>query len=915
MFRKSHVPTVVVLAVALLVGGVSGAQTTTGRIIGTVTDEGGQSLPGVTVTISSPALIGGAQSRITDSDGGFQFISLHPGDYTVKADLSSFVSQERQEVKVPLGGAAMLFIVMPQGTFESEIEVRAETPVVDPTQVNTEQLFDAYYLQNAAIGAENRAYQAVLRQAPGASGDWDPSVFGSTFTENAYFVDGQDTTEPLTSTWGIIYNYDSIAELEFVTSGFEAEFGRATGGIVNVLTKSGGNGFNGTVDIRYRGDSFQDSGDHFDASVDDSSYQDFGATLGGPMLRDKLWFFVAYEYIGSETTPTNSLTTRDFKGTNYNGKLTWQTAPSWRLVGKFAGSPADIDNDNASQFVAPEATSLQTQNGSIAGVELNGVLTDRLIWNTVIGAYRGEIDSIPMSRDLMTPSHFNYSTFRTTRNYNNQQYSDRNRNDLATDLTWFVDDFGGAHEFKVGVQWSGTEFLAANCATGTTGGACSPGSVGYYYIDSGPEDSPFPFLMYEEFTAGPQDYTGSLLTAYLQDSWRVVPNLTVKLGVRQDDVAYDNNENEQIADFKKFQPRIGVAWDITNDAKNVVRANWGRFMDPASLALPETLRAGGEPLFPWSSCMGLPPFFGVTDAESCEFFTTVFGWGYRSDDPDNMDPWGWVLPAGSDLSEDDIQVDPGLEPAYADTWSLSYEREVGRRASVELSYVNKKTRGLFEDTCNGNYPEPSEGAECDYFVLGNIPVLARDYQGLVLRFETRSFDWLTLLGSYTYSKSEGNLDQSFGESPAFDLYPIHWVNRYGYLADHRLHQFKLNGFLYFKGDWTISFDGFYSSAFTWQTVQTPSPADPFTVPYGAMFLEPRGSQDGDSAHALNLQLAKGFRIGRTRLVLIGSVYNALSNEYAINVCRDVSGCGGFQTGDYTDWVVPRSYELGFRVEF
>ena len=115
--------------------------------------------------------------------------------------------------------------------------------------------------------------------------------------------------------------------------------------------------------------------------------------------------------------------------------------------------------------------------------------------------------------------------------------------------------------------------------------------------------------------------------------------------------------------------------------------------------------------------------------------------------------------------------------------------------------------------------------------------------------------------------------------------------------------------------WTISFDGFYSSAFTWQTVQTATPADPFTVPYGAMFLEPRGSQDGDSAHALNLQLAKGFRVGRTRLVLIGSVYNALSNEYAISVCRDVSGCGQFQTGDYTDWVVPRSYELGFRVEF
>ena len=911
MFRKSHVPIVVILAVVWLVGGVSEAQTTTGRIIGVVTEEGGQSLPGVTVKISSPALIGGEQARITDSDGGFQFVNLNPGGYTLKANLSSFVDQEIQEIKVPLGGAAALNISMAQATFESEIEVRAETPVVDPTQVNTEQIFDLFYLQNAAIGARNRAYQTMLRQVPGVTGDYNPNVLGSTHTENAYFFDGQDTTEPLTSTWGILYNYDSIAEMELVTSGYEAEFGRATGGIVNVITKSGGNQFNGTFDARFRADSFQESGDHFDASRDESSYQDYSATLGGPIVRDKLWFFAAYEWIDTETTPTNSPTTRQFIGNNYNGKLTWQVARPWRVTGKFAGSPADIDNDNASQFVAPEATSQQIQNAKVASLELNGVLSDRLIWNTKAGSYRGQFDSVPMSGDLVTPSHLNFSTFRTTRNFNNQQYSDRDRNDISTDLTWFVDDFGGAHEFKVGVEYSGTTFNAATCATGTTGGACSPDSVGYYYLDAGSEESPEPFSMYEQFTVGPREYTGNLVTAYLQDSWRVAPNLTIKIGLRQDNVAYDNNADQQVVDFKKFQPRIGLAWDITNDAKNVVRANFGRFMDPSSLALPEILTAGREPLYQWASCMVV----GFTDSASCEFFATLLGFSYRSDDPDNMDPVGWLLAPGSDLGDEELGVVPGLEPAYADTWSLSYEREIARQASVEVSYVNKKTRGLFEDTCNGNIPEPSAGAECSQYVVGNIPELARDYQGLILRFESRSFDWLTLLGSYTYSKSEGNLSQSFGESPAFDIYPVHWVNRYGYLSDHRLHQFKLNGFFYLDGDWTISFDGFWASAFPWQTIQTPTPQDPFTVPYGVMFLEPRGSQDGDSSHALNLQLAKGFKIGHTRLQLIGTVYNAFSNEYAIAVCQDVSGCGQFETGEYTDWVVPRNYEIGFRIEF
>jgi len=241
MFRKSHVPTVVILAVALLIVGGVQAQSTTGRIIGTVTDPGGQGLPGASVTISSDVLIGGPRTAIVDDDGNFQFISLHPGKYTVKIHHSGFVSQERQQVRVALGGAAALRIAMPLARFESEIEVVAETPVVDPTQVNTEQVFDLNYMQQAAVGSDNRNYLYIVGQAPGVTGRGNPNVLGSTGSENAYFIDGQDTTDPLSGTWGTLYNYDAIAEVEIQTSGFEAEFGRSTGGLINVLTKSGGN--------------------------------------------------------------------------------------------------------------------------------------------------------------------------------------------------------------------------------------------------------------------------------------------------------------------------------------------------------------------------------------------------------------------------------------------------------------------------------------------------------------------------------------------------------------------------------------------------------------------------------------------------------------------------------------------------
>jgi len=172
---------------------------------------------------------------------------------------------------------------------------------------------------------------------------------------------------------------------------------------------------------------------------------------------------------------------------------------------------------------------------------------------------------------------------------------------------------------------------------------------------------------------------------------------------------------------------------------------------------------------------------------------------------------------------------------------------------------------------------------------------------------------LTVLASYTYSKSEGNLEYSQGNNSDFDFYPWHYDNRYGYLNDHRLHRFKLNGFVNIKGDWNIGFDGFWSSAFTWEP-QEDAGINP-EIPYGVHFLEPRGSRDAFTAYNLDLQLSKGFTVNNLRFVVIGSVYNAFSTEYATGVCNYVGDCGQYEMGEATTWARPRSYEVGVRFEF
>jgi hypothetical protein len=258
-------------------------------------------------------------------------------------------------------------------------------------------------------------------------------------------------------------------------------------------------------------------------------------------------------------------------------------------------------------------------------------------------------------------------------------------------------------------------------------------------------------------------------------------------------------------------------------------------------------------------------------------------------------------------------IDPSLRATYAEELILAYEREVRTRSSIELTYVDKKTRDVFDDTCNGNVPTPSPDAACDHFVMANLPDLRRDYEAWIVRYENRGLDWLTLLASYTYSNSKGSVQAPVYMGSEVDIYPWHFENRYGYLSDHRRHRIKLNGFLSFKGDWTIGFDGRWSSAFRW-TPQA-SRIDNREITWGTYFVEPRGNRNGDDERQLDLQLTKGFTAGRVRLAVIGSVFNVFSSEQAVAVCQRISGCGEIEMGEPLEWQIPRRYEIGFRVEF
>jgi hypothetical protein len=570
----------------------------------------------------------------------------------------------------------------------------------------------------------------------------------------------------------------------------------------------------------------------------------------------------------------------------------------------------------------PEATVVANFAPTVVSAELSAVLSAALLWNATLGGFEFDYEHYPQSGDLRTIGHYNYDTGLSTGNSYDQQYWTSNRDAFSTDLTWFVDDAVGSHELKGGLEYQDVKVSVASCRTGTPNGErCIPGGVGFFFDDIEHDGETLPWLMWEYWTSGENQFTGAVSTAFLQDAWRITSDLTLKAGVRYDSVRYDINTGAQVADMGVVQPRIGIAWDVSGGATNVVRGSWGRFMHPGGLSIPWLAAAVNEPWNIWYSCSGvLPLYFGmpVGSAEECAAAAADLGWDYRLDNA-GWDPYGWVLAPSEHYSSEPTRVAPGLSATSADELILAFERQFAGRSSIELSFVDKTTRGMVDDTCNGNWPVPTAGAPCDYYLLVNIPDAERDYRAFMVRLETRSLDWLTLLASYTWSESKGNIEYTQNYGSDFDVYPWHFDNRYGYLSDHREHRIKLNGYVTLDGDWTIAFDGFWSSAFTWTPYEDES--DNPAIPYGWHFLEPRGSRGANDQYQLDLQLTKGFTVGAVRLALIGSAFNVFSAEQPTAVCEHVSGCGVGEggdpivMGDPTDWQTPRRYELGFRVEF
>jgi len=286
--------------------------TTTGAIQGVITDlKTGEKLPGVTVVATSPALAQ-TQTAITDENGFYKITELPPGQYLVTFYYAD-IKIEASGVIVGVNKVTPVFQKVNQQAAGGEVvRIEAKAPPIDPTSTTQGITIDKNYIKN--IPVPGRTFEAALGAAAGSQGDGvGVSFSGSSSLENQYYVDGVNTTGLTLGTVGSPVINDFIEEIEVITGGYNAEFGRATGGVVNVVTKSGSNEFKGSIFGYYQPGFLTAAAkvapvnaSSIDITANTAYNADFGFELGGPIIKDKLWFFVGFapQFVQNDFTRT-----------------------------------------------------------------------------------------------------------------------------------------------------------------------------------------------------------------------------------------------------------------------------------------------------------------------------------------------------------------------------------------------------------------------------------------------------------------------------------------------------------------------------------------------------------------------------------------------------------------------------------
>ena len=765
---------VLISALLLSLSTAAMAQDQVGALRGRLATSDGLALPGATIAVTSPALQG-SRSTVSDVNGVYSLPGLPPGDYTVRFEMSGLGSIERR-VAVPLGSPLVLDAVLSPEKVSEVVNVVAPAlaPVATPAGAFNLRTDETRLLP---IG-RNPFFLAEL--TPGLT-DNTPNqnqvtIGGGMAYDNIFLVDGVDVRDNVLGQPNGLFVEEGIQEVQVLTSGISAEYGRFSGGIVNVITRSGGNLFSGAFRANLANAAWSDetpletSRGTSRASKLSPVYE---GIAGGPIVKDRLWFFGGAR--AERTTTANLLpqTNVAYAGRNnnrrYEGKLTGTLAPGQTLQGTYIDShtemyavshPNSIDPRAITSPIVANRLGVATWRGALANRAFVTAQYSQKYWQVRDnGGTSTDIHDSPFLTRGTTPgvpANLEYSS-----PYFDSTDPDGRHNRQATaTLSYLLGTRGlGSHELK-----SGAEYFVSTRRTGN-----SQTSTDYIFqTDYKLDAAGKPALdasgrLIPVFTTGTSrlatwipsrgaaiDITTTSL--FVSDRWTAGPRLTLDLGVRYEHVSTEAELQAQSVSANTFMPRLGAAYALTADGKTVVSATYGHYAGTYNDVQFSRNSAAGNADRITGSYTG-PSGEGLS-------FAPAF-------DPANYTTIGGTFPTVN------VFFDAGLTSPTSRETTLSIGREFGPRLWARGRYVHRRATNFVEDDitlAEGKTVVVRNGVNFGTFdnaVYRNSALARREYDAVDVQSGWQPSASLTVAGQWTVQlRNHGNFEGEAANNPA-----------------------------------------------------------------------------------------------------------------------------------------------------
>jgi hypothetical protein len=924
-----------------LMAAPAAAQEQRASIEGTVKDNTGAVLPGVTVDAKNLSQ-GGVASAVSDAGGFFRFPSLAPGAYEVTAKLSGFTPKTFSRVELTLGQTKVLDVALGVSGLSETVQVTSEQPLID---VRSSQRAYSITADQFVKLPKQRDFSSIVTQAPGANFEAKSNgitIDGATAGENRFIVDGVETTNPQSGMQGKRMPLDFVQEVQVKSSGYAAEFGGSTGGVVNVISRSGSNDFHGDAAIYFNNDGMNGAerrtlrlvptnsraSEYVTLPKDGSRRVEPGIGIGGPVMKDKLWFFGSYlpslEKFTRSTQFSNGTPTEreQTDNTHYlsanatsqltnstRGKIAFNSAKR-NIIGVLPGRALPGENGTTAATALLDTNDIRP-NWALSG-NYDYVVNDKFF----IGARGGYYKQDQYNEGIPSETRFNFllsnvglagvpAQYQHNSGYNNiptNRSVTRNifgRGNLQIDGTYYG-SMAGQHTIKGGVQLDRiandvldseqSNFIRISWDAELTG--YGRGAFGYYQVRSNGVNPDQGFSV-------EGNISNTNVGLFIQDSWSVNDRLTLNLGLR--------TENESVPSYttadgiapvaikwgfgEKLAPRLGFAYDLAGNGKTKLYGNWGIYYDIFKLELPQGSFGGQKWL---------------------EYYYTLDTPNFESLDPAGCPPAcpGRLIRGPIDFRHPsnaigEETVDSDIKPMKLQELAFGLERELGKHLAIGARYIHKQIDRAIEDVgqldAEGNeiytIGNPGFGDAASVLLpdgtrATDFPKAVRDYDALELTIDKRLSNRWSARASYTLSRLYGNYpglsqtDENGRTSPnvgrSFD-YPLmafdgHGDVVLGRLPTDRPNQFKVQANYELPFGTLFGINEYVASGIPVTREAAAISGSSFPIQYLGRLSDGRTPTISQT----DFTVSHSFRLGTRSLVVGMDVINLFDQKTAIN---------------------------------